>query len=300
VSFDQKILTVQFSLAQGNFQGGGNSLTLTNMRIQAQIHGTPGTSSSFLDGLDIYGMTLSQMNQLSRIGKQLGTANPNNKVMITAQDGDNPSSIVFNGVILQAYIIGQDQPHVHFHVTATPAAAAARKAMPSTTKQGATQAQMLAQNISSAMGFQFENNNFSATLRNPYLWGTGISQMRQLSKAAGFDWGIDPGTNVLAIWPKGMGRTTGGVPTISPYISGPGELIGYPVFSDSRVYATAYFDPQMQPFGQFNLVSSITAANGIWWVSQLELNLSSFTPHGPWEMTVIGDPTGQTPSPGNQ
>jgi hypothetical protein len=125
-----------------------------------------------------------------------------------------------------------------------------------------------------------------------------VSQMRQLSKAANFEWGIDPGTNVLAIWPKGTGRSTGGTPTISPYISGPGELINYPVLSDARVIVTAYYDPQMQPFGQFNLVSSITAANGMWYVSQLKLDLDSYVPHGVWQMTIIGDTNDQTPSAG--
>ena len=297
MSFAPKRLTAQFTLGQGQFSGGGNSLTLSGLRMSAAISSTPHYAGSSLDDLTIYGMSLSQMNQLSVIGKQLGQGYAQNKVVVTAQDGDNPSATVFQGVILQAYIDGRDMPHVRFIVTAKPDAAASRKPIPVTTKKGAAQAQTLAQSLSSAMGFKFENNSVSTSLRNPYLWGTGISQMRQLAAAAAFDWVIDPGTNVLAIWPKGKSRQ-GNVPTISPYISGPGELIGYPVFSDARIYVTAYYDPSIQPQGQFNVVSSITAAQGLWTMAQLNLELDSLVPHGRWQMTLVGDSSGNVPSSG--
>jgi hypothetical protein len=299
LSFAQKLLTVNFSLANGQFSGGGNSLSLTDMRMSASISAVPGTAGSSLDALDIYGMTLSQMNQLSVIGKQLGTAYQQNKVTVIAQDGNVAPATVFQGIILQAYVMAQDQPHVHFHVNAKPDAAASRKPIPVTTKKGAAQAQTLAQSLASAMGFKFENNSVSTSLRNPYLWGTGISQMRQLSKAASFDWIIDPGTNALAIWPKGKSRT-GNATTISPYISGPGELIGYPVFSNSRIYVTAYYDPQMKPQGQINVVSSLTAAQGLWNVRQVNFELESFTPHGRWQMTIAADSPDNSPSSGTQ
>lgn len=299
MSFTQKKVNASFTLARGNLQGGGNTLSLKGLRTSTRISAVPGTAGSFLDNLEIYGMTLSQMNQLSVIGKQLGAAHQQNRVTVTAQDGDGPENVVFQGVILQAYIDGQDQPHVRFIVTGKPDAGAARKPMPSTTKKGGAQAQSLAQSIASAMGFKFENNGVATTLRNPYLWGTGVSQMRQLAKAAGFEWGIDPGTNVLAVWPKGQSRD-GGIPTISPRKSGPGQLIGYPTFSESTVYATAYYDPSMQPFGKFNLESSITAAQGVWRVGQLFLDLEGYVPHGRWQMTIVGQSVGQSPSSGNE
>lgn len=299
MSFAQKLLTIEFQLANGQFSGGGNTLTLSGVRASARISATSGTSNSNLDELIIYGMTLSQMNQLSRIGRSLGTANPGNRVTVTAQDGvDGQQTVVFTGIIFQAYVDGQEQPHVRFIVTGRPDGVGARKPIPATTKKGSAKAQDLAKSLASAMGFPFENNGISVTLRNPYLWGTGVSQMRQLSKAANFVWGIDPGTNVLAIWPKGEGRKNGRVPTISPHVSGPSELIGYPMFSNARIIVTAYFDPQVQPFGKFKVVSSLTAAQGEWWMSQMILDLDTYTPHGAWEMTLIGDYENQVPSAG--
>ncbi|MGC2092124.1 MAG: hypothetical protein WA648_02915 [Methylocella sp.] len=66
----QKLLTFQFTLASGNFQsstgGSGNSITLSGLRCEAKILKSGGAGLSSLEGA-IYGMTLSQMNQLNQI-----------------------------------------------------------------------------------------------------------------------------------------------------------------------------------------------------------------------------------------
>jgi hypothetical protein len=297
VSFKQKNLQVNFTLASGNFGGGGgNSLSLTNLRMTAEISAVPGTAGSMLNELVIYGMSLDQMNQLTVIGKQLGTVGQN-QVDVYAQDGDEQPNLVFTGDIYLAYVDGRDQPNLRFMVYAAPGGKEARKPMAPTTKKGGYAAEKLASSLSQAMGFKFENNDFKAMLRNPYLWGTGISQMRQLSRSAGFVWGIDRGT--LAIWPKG-GSRKGSAPTISPNKEGPGELIGYPVLSQRRIFATCYFDPQIKPFGQVNVESSLTAAQGLWNIAQIDISLDAWTPHGRWQMTVIADSPGNVPSSGSQ
>ena len=115
----------------------------------------------------------------------------------------------FSAIILRAYIEGSDQPNLRFIVLAMPGAAAARQPIPVTTHKGGYAAQSIAQSLAQAMGFKFENNGVSVMLRNPYLWGTGISQMRQLSRAANFVWGLDA-RGTLAIWPKGGARAGAG------------------------------------------------------------------------------------------
>ena len=299
MSFAQKNLIAEFSLGTGNFQGGGNNLTIgPGMRMSCEASWTPHASGSSLENLVIYGMTLSQMNQLSVIGKQLAAVGKNS-VSVYAQDGDTQPSLVFSGNILQAYIDGNDQPSLRFIVTGRPDGRAARQPIPVTTHKGAYAAQNIAQSLAQAMGFKFENNGVSVMLRNPYLWGTGISQMRQLSRAANFVWGLDA-RGTLAIWPKGGARAGAGV-TISPKISGPGELIGYPVCSQATVYAKAYYAPNLSPFTMFTLADSeFTAANGPWHLGQMSVALDSWTPHGRWEMILKGFLSNQVPSSGSQ
>jgi hypothetical protein len=308
VSFAQKNIQVQFSIASGSFGGGGNNLTLgssgngTNgMRITCEVHQVPGTAGSMLDELVIYGMSLSHMNQLSVIGKQLYAGFQQNSVTISTSDGDQNQGVLFQGIINQAYIDGRDQPNVRFVVSAQPQTVAARKPMQPTTHKGAYPAQQIAQQLAQAMGFQFENSNgFQAMLRNPYLWGTGISQIRQLSKAANFVWGIDGARNTLAIWPKGGARQVGSPPLISPQTSGPGKLVGYPIFNGQRIYATCYYGPSLWPWTTFEVQSSITAANGTWQMAQMDVSLDSWTPHGRWFATLIGDSGNNVASSGTQ
>lgn len=286
--FAQKQVLASFSLANGSFSGGGNTLNLSGLRISAEISSVPGQSGSFLDSLVIYGMSLSQMNQLSIIGKQLGSINQNS-VTVQAQDGDTQPTTVFEGVVHSAYVDGRDQPQVRFIVTANPGGYHARKPVKPTTRQGAQQASDLASFITQAMGFKFENNNVNAIIRNPYLWGTYISQMRQLMKAADAEWIIDRGT--LAIWPKGGSRMTGGTPVVKPP-----KMIGYPMFSQAQLIVTTYFDPSIVPQGQIQVQSSLTPANGTWKIRQMSTELDGLTPHGRWQSVLTCVTPGQQSS----
>lgn len=62
MAFAQKLLTATISLVNGSFAGGGNSLTLSGLRMSAKIRNSGGLSQSFLEELAIYGMSLSEMN----------------------------------------------------------------------------------------------------------------------------------------------------------------------------------------------------------------------------------------------
>ena len=131
------------------------------------------------------------------------------------------------------------------------------------------------------MGFKFENNGVHVMICNPYLHGTGISQVRQIIDAMSCQWLLDRGT--LAIWPTGKARS-GSVPLISPQTG----LVGYPQFDQARIRVTSYYNPAILPCGQIQVQSSFTAACGLWNITQTQLALDAFTPHGRWFQTMVG------------
>ena len=75
MNFVQRVIDVTFTLGVGSFVGsGGNNVTLTGIdntkpgpRVGCQISGAGGAVMSNLE-LQIFGMTLDQMNQLSTLG----------------------------------------------------------------------------------------------------------------------------------------------------------------------------------------------------------------------------------------
>jgi hypothetical protein len=68
MSFVQRQLRATFRLTDGVFDGGGNSLTLSYpTRMSAHVTNMGGPASAQLE-LSIWGMSLSQMNQLTTLG----------------------------------------------------------------------------------------------------------------------------------------------------------------------------------------------------------------------------------------
>ncbi len=191
-------------------------------------------------------------------------------------------STVFTGDVIMAWPDGSDQPNVRFMVLAKPGAVAARKPIAPTTRKGAIAGETMVQTLAQQMGFKFENNGVHVMIRNPYLHGTGISQVRQIIDAMSCQWLLDRGT--LAIWPTGKARSGGGVPLISPETG----MVGYPQFDQARIRVTSYYNPAIRPCGQIQVQSSFTAACGLWNITQTQLALDAFTPHGRWFQTMVG------------
>ena len=153
-------------------------------------------------------------------------------------------STVFTGDVIMAWPDGSDQPNVRFMVLAKPGAVAARKPIAPTTRKGAIAGETMVQTLAQQMGFKFENNGVHVMICNPYLHGTGISQVRQIIDAMSCQWLLDRGT--LAIWPTGKARSGGGVPLISPETG----MVGYPQFDQARIRVTSYYNPAIRPCGQ--------------------------------------------------
>lgn len=256
-----------------------------------------GDAAPSLDSLVIYGMTLSQMNQLSTVGASYNTYDTNNKMTITvsASDGDGQPGTVFQGDIMpgMTYVDGSDQPNVKFICAGVWGAANARKKIAPTTRQGGVGGETLIQQLAQQMGYRFENNGVKVQLRNPYLWGTGISQVRQCVQAMNCQWLGHLQT--LAIWPNGKSRQ--GVFTV-----GPGQgLVGYPQFNKQTMRIVVYYNPAWVPGSKIQMVgSSLTAANGMWNTGYTTYELDCLQPHGRWFMNIMCYKEDATNPGGNQ
>jgi hypothetical protein len=94
---------------------GQNQVDISGLRMSARINRGGGAAPATLS-LDIWGMTLSDMNALSTLGL-VATTYRKNSVLVRAGDA-NSMSTVFTGTIYVAYADLSDQPDVRFHVEA--------------------------------------------------------------------------------------------------------------------------------------------------------------------------------------
>jgi len=278
VSFIERDIDVVFDLANGQFLGGGNSYTVTGLRVQCKIVATGGPFISSAE-ITIYGMPLQLMNQLSTIGSQWSQRG-NNKISVFAN-----GSLVFSGAIFNAFVDAAQQPQVCFRVIASPGAYQSVVPLDPISIQGSADAAQLMSQLASKMGFQFENNGVNVKLSNPYYDGSPWQAAVELAQHGNFDLTVERG--VLIISPFGSPRQGATV-----LVSADTGMKGYPAFVQNGLVVEALFDPTVKLLGLIEVQSTLSPANGVWQVRKVEYDLESITPGGPWFMTLETNPVG--------
>lgn len=285
MSFAKRLLNVQFTLANGEFEGGGNQLNLAGLRVSCHIINTGGFMAGQME-MAIWGMSLSQMNQLATTGTGY-LKMYNNKVQVFAGDEDAGTSLIWAGSIVTAQIDGQEQPNVCLRVMSLPGGFAQVQPANPLSIQGSGDAAQMLQQIANAAGFTgFENAGVNVKLSNPYYAGSLWQQMQKIAKDGGFDLVVDRGT-ICAVAPDSV--RGGSIPRVAPPDLFPDVVMkGYPSFDQQAIVLTALYSPQVQYYGSVNVQSSIQSACGQWKVNRLEYLLDSRMPSGKWEMVIEG------------
>jgi hypothetical protein len=223
-------LALTIVLGKGSFgeDGATDTVELSGHRVSASVVKTaaPGFDSA---DIRIWGVAPSIMNQVSTLGMPPGTGRVNT-VALRAGDDQSGMSLVYRGIILEAFQDFNGAPDVALNITSKGAGVAQLKPIkPVSYPQSVSVAQAF-QDLAARMepAVAFENHGVDAMLPPTYLPGTAADQYRRLVEAAGIQATVDDG--VLVIWPQG-GTRDGLIPDIGPE-SG---LVGYPEFSGSGI-----------------------------------------------------------------
>lgn len=263
-----------------------NTVKLTGRRASATVTKSGGTSMGDLQ-LRVFGMTLSQMNQLSTLGKAPGQYSPN---VVTVEAGDDSSGMatVFQGNITNAWTDFTGSPDVAFQVSAFSAAIASIESTSPSSYKGTADVATIMSDIATRCNFAFENNGVSVKLSNVYLPGSLRDQMISAAKQANIEFTVD--NNVLAIWPKGGTRGS-----LIPLISANTGMVGYPTFNPIGVVIKTLFNPGITHKGKVKIQSIVKPACGEWEVNNLTHTLEAETIGGQWFSEIECTPVGFLP-----
>lgn len=268
-SFTQKIVHVNFVLANGMFVGGGNAKLVRGLRVVAHVR-KPGTPEK--NGLDlkVYGMIPEDINALSTAGVN-PLAVQKNLVQVLAGDSDGLTT-VFQGEITGAWADYATPPDLVFEVKAVDGHFPSIAPLAPFSAGGTVQATKIFASLASSMGYAFEPNDIGGMpVLNPYLHGTAAEQAHQLSQMLGVEYGLDSGT--LFVAQKGSLRVPNGV---VPIISPSSGLIGYPVWNKGMLQVSALLNPAFKLGGAVIIQgSAVTRANGQWRIHGLEHRIAS-------------------------
>ena len=285
MSYARRQIDVTISLGTGNFgespAGASNTVTLSGLRVTAHIvkAALPATDSAVIK---IYGVPLSIMNQVSRLGKPI-YAIRNNTVTLSAGDDVSGMAQVFFGTIYSAYGDFGALPEACLTISALNGYVdLGRPVAPLSYPNGADAATICAQ-IAATMGQSLVNHGVTTQLASGYFPGTPIDQLRAVALAANIYAipGGGPGGQSVEIWPKD-GQRASLIPLISPDTG----LIGYPRYADYGINLMALYNPGLVFGAAFELQTSITPANGQWIVYDLSYDLDAETPGGKWFMNI--------------
>lgn len=297
-SFTQKQITLTVQLGQGSFGGNGqfDTVTLSGLRVSALLATSINNSSIGIGTtqaiVNVFGLTLSQINQLTKAGG-LWTTRQN---LLTVQAGDNTKMpVVFNGGIIEAKpLFVEGDPNTPFVMTAFTGSVLAVQPATPTTYPGAADVAQIMGVLANRAGLGLENNlTTPIKMAGPYFSGTLTEQIAQCASAANIYYHIDGISKVLAIWPKSGSRA--GNTVISPA----NGLIGYPRFQLSTVEVETLFNPNIFAGGTITIQNDkLTAANGRWRVMSCNHTIESMMPDGQWRSSITA--AAMTVPPGNE
>lgn len=294
--FTQRLLRVTFELGQNLITGaqpvfaeganvlpdlsevGNVRLTLTGLRMSATVVKAGGFTMNSLQ-LRVYGMTPSQMNNLSTLG-QLVTLVGKNSVLVEAGTDLKAMATVFSGTITNAWVNLDSMPEVSFEVVAsTGTFEAIAKADPSSFPHAVSVVDILS-GLAKQMNLTLEvHGNISVTLSACYLPGTARNQAIAAAIAANINVIQDDGK--LVVWPKGRALDD----TVIP-ISPANGMIGYPSFTQNGIMLRTLFNPSIRYASLIEVDSSLSAASGQFSVYSLTHNLESMVPNGQWFSSI--------------
>lgn len=305
MAFVERVIDLTFTLGQGTFGDSGSStVKLEGLRVECTITKAGGPSMGRAT-LKVYGMTLSQMNQISTLGMRINLYRRNS---VTVEVGENETAPIFRqpggaasspdqtpqakrttvfvGTITDAYADFNSIPQVPFIVEAHTGLIDTVIACPPTSIKGQASVASMISSLATRMSRRFENAGVTAQIANPYFEGSALEQVRAICKAAPCE--FDDSGTAIVIWMAGKSR--GGT---APLISSKTGLVGYPGYTSKGIQFKCLYNPSIGFGGQIVMQSTLTPANGTWVVYKLDYELAAQVPDGPWFANVEACRPGQ-------
>jgi hypothetical protein len=285
-------IRVTVKLGQGSFgASGSNTVILEGLRVAVQIESAvlPSPQQAVIR---IFGMTLSNINELSNCG--LLWMIRENVVVVEAGDDVSGMRKVFTGIIWEARPEFMTQPQTSFLIMASYGGDLQLKPVKPVSFDGSVNLQTALDKIvgQTPLKLELSPDIRDITFSNPYFKGTAMEQINTAVRAADSIAALDYFREVVAVWPRDGSREVGGIPVISPDTG----MIGYPMFEKNSINVRTVWDPTLHspsdalPGTKVRVESELKAANGVWSIDRIDYLLVSEMPDGPWELRLQAHP----------
>ena len=299
-TFTQKILSYSFDKQASGSSTSTGTLKFEGLRSSFSCQIAAGSSGTNCE-IEIWGMTLSHMNELTTLAPNVNFAN-NNQISVSAGDS-NGTSLVFKGPIVMAYCDATNSPSIVFRISSNGGNWINNMPSEVTSTKGSGDVATIAKQLAGKMGLAFVDKGVNVKLSNPYFWSNYGRQLDTLCEHANIECCVDRGTLTIAPRPDAPGTGTGAtVPGVATGItttsgttpsSGSGILIapetgmvGAPAFTTSGIVVRTMFNPALKWGDQITVKSQLQPACGQWTIQSLYCDLQCRMPGGRWFSTI--------------
>jgi len=273
----EKVIEITVSINTGSIESPVyEDTTLTGLRMKVAVLGGTMSGQGQLQ-CSIEGLSQNLMSKLTVTGF-IRQENRNNKIMVAAGDKGGVLSVVYEGVILEAYV-NVTQPASIFQIIALSALGAAIAPVGATSFKGSQKVSYIMSVFAKEAGFLFKNEGVDDTLNNPYFTGSTWDKIKRTATAAGIIYAVNK--NTLTIWNDG--KETKDNVIISASKGESIQMIGTPKVGGSGLSIRILFYPDLQFSKSYEVVSKDFAlSSGLWIPTGIMHDLEARVDNGSW------------------
>jgi hypothetical protein len=282
-SFTKKVIELQIILGQGDFGGApgeagvsGNTRTIMGLPVEAEIK-KPGLPDKNSASIKVTNLRYEDMEQLTMLAfKPLELKK--NMIRVRAGDDGGDLSVAFEGEISSASADFNTAPDVVMKFEAQSGIYPQLKAAGPVSVAGEASAAQLIEQQATEMGYKFENQGVSGSVRNAVFNGSPMKKAQDIAAQVGCEMIVDDG--IIIIMKPGAARQGNAV-----LLTRDTGMIGYPTFNQDGIVCRCLYNPELQQGGLIKIDSLVPRASGTWKIVNLTHKWTAFK-NGPWESNI--------------
>lgn len=276
--YKQRSLRFEFFNETQSFdKEGNNRIILENVKAMFKV-GAYGNQTGIQAEMTIYGLGLDLLAALSSKGIGIwARLNENIRVTVHAND-----ILMFNGHIYASFANMNAAPDAPLIINAAGHVPLQSVCAVPFSRPGSVAVLDALKAISEPFKYRVNAVGVEGkTLKNPYLEGSPLDQLRDLCNQEDLAMVVDG--DLVTVWPRGAA-----VDDVIPLVSPEFGLIGYPVFTQTGITIQTEFSPLLAQGRFIQLQTALPHASGKYLLHVVEHYLSSWVEGGPWHTICQG------------
>lgn len=272
-------LRFEFNNETSSFDESGNKqISISNAKAQVSLQSSGNLFGTQVN-VSIFGLSLDMLAALS--AKAMGLFGASTERISMKIFVENTA--IFVGYMTSSIANMNSAPNAALVITATANADLQNKVAKPFSVSGPTAVKYVISGICKAAGYSPLINGLDGVMvNNPHYVGSVFDQLQRICDDLDVAMSVSPPK--IAFWPNKETKDS-----VRPLISAQYGLIGYPIFSNGGVMLQTQFSSLLTTGRSIQLETSLPHASGIYQLTSVTHELSSWTEGGPWHSICIAN-----------